>query len=191
MPFGSWWMKQKTHLLAHVEISAAFGASSSSPRSHPGRRVSRSECCAPARSMVSRNRSSPPWNWKSMTSRMTAPLRATMRSPTSRPAAAAGVLPRTAATTTPSAEERGFMRGRVPLVAGRRVQVAHALHEVLQAGNDGEGRRQPHRDLEGERHPEVARGETEQHGGDLKEGGGLARPRRSRIDAPAHHVDEQ
>src|SRR5688572_9464130 len=175
MPFGSWWMKQKTHLLAHVEISAAFGASSSSPRSHPGRRVKRSECGAPARSMVSRNRSSPPWNWKSMTSRMTAPLRATMRSPGARPAAAAGVLSRTAATTTPSAEERGFMRGGIPLVGGRHAEVSHPLHEVLQAGDDGEGRRQPHRDLETERNPEISSGETEQHGRDLEEGGGLAR----------------
>ena len=42
MPRGSWWMKQNTHLLAQVAISAGRGASSSTPRSAPARRTRRS-----------------------------------------------------------------------------------------------------------------------------------------------------
>ena len=61
MPFGSWWMKQNTHLFAHVAMSPGRGAASSRPSPAPLRR-SRFTAVTPARSTVSSSRSSPVWN---------------------------------------------------------------------------------------------------------------------------------
>src|SRR2546427_4081940 len=173
-------MKQNTHLLAQVAISPARGASSSTPSSAPGPRSTRSACRAPSRSTLSASRSSPPWKEKSMASRSASPSMARMRSPGKSPAEAAGVPARTAATTTPSAEERGFIG--LPLRGVRGVQEAHALHDVLQARDDRERRREPHdRDQRGaDRHE--AGGEAREHGEDLKKGRDLPRPRGPRID---------
>src|SRR2546429_8716811 len=176
-------MTQNTHLLAQVAISSARGASSSTPRSAPGRRASRSACRAPSRSTLSASRSSPPWNRKSMASRSAWPLMARTRSPGRSPAVAAAVRARTAATTTPSAEERGFIG--LPLRGVSGVQEAHALHDVLQPGDDRERRRQPHdRDQRGADLHEASR-QPRQHGEDLKEVRDLACPRRPREDAAA------
>src|SRR5439155_15679796 len=187
--FGSWWMKQNTHLLAQVAISAARGASSSTPRSASGRRATRSAWRVPSRSTLRASRASLPWNEKSMASRSAWPLMARIRSPGTSPAAAAGVRARTAATTTPSAEERGFIG--LPLRGVRGVQEAHALHDVLQPRDDRERRRQPHdRDQRGADLRE-ARREAREHGEDLKEGRDLPRPRGPRVDAAARHVDDE
>ena len=116
MPFGSWWMKQNTHLLAQVAISAGRGASSSSPSARP-RRVIRTVSGRPSRSSERSSVSSPAWKWKSITSRSGAPLIARMRSPGRRPARAAAVRGVTAATTTPSAAvavRRGHGQSRPP-----------------------------------------------------------------------------
>src|SRR5882672_12334878 len=160
-------MKQNTHLLAQVAISPARGASSSTPSSAPGRRSTRSARRAPSRSTLSASRSSPPWNWKSMASRSAWPSMARMRSPGKSPAEAAGVPARTAATTTPSAEERGFIG--LPLRGVRGVQEAHALHDVLQPGDDRERRRQPHDRGQGDADLHEASREPAQHGEDLEE----------------------
>src|SRR6059036_1392694 len=189
MPFGSWWMKQNTHLLAQVAISPARGASSSTPSSAPARRASRSAWRAPSRSTLSARRSSPPWNWKSIASRSAWPLMARMRSPGRSPADAAGVRARTAATTTPSAEERGFIG--LPLRGVRGVQEAHALHDVLEPRDDRERRGEPHDG--GQRAADVheAGGQPRKHGEDLEEGRDLPRPRRPRVDPPAGHMDDE
>src|SRR5919204_4500632 len=190
MPRGSWWMKQNTHLLAQVAISPARGASSSTPRSAPGRRASPSARVAPARSPLSASRSSLPWNWKSIASRSVWPLMARMRSPARSPAAAAGVRGRTTATTTPSAQERGFIVG-LPLRGVGRVQEAHALHDVLKPRDEREGRGQPHhRPQRATDIYEPAR-QPGEHGEHLKEGRDFPRPRRPRVDPPTGHMDDE
>src|SRR5688572_28089326 len=164
-------MKQNTHLLAHVAVSPGFGASSVSP-SGPTPPATRTARRAPARSTVRSIRSSAPWNWKSMASRTACPLTDRMRSPAASLAAAAGVRARTSATTTPSAEERGFID--FPVDHGRGVQEAHPLHDVLQAGRDGAQRRQPHEQADAELHAEETAGQAREDGDHLEEGRRLA-----------------
>src|SRR5262245_3344622 len=216
-------MKQKTQALAQVAISPGRGASRSRPRS-PGRRTRRRRWRSPARTTSISSTSSPAWNWKSMASRTSWPLMAITRSPATRPAAAAGDRSRTAATTTPSAGPgaarpgkpaarralggAGGRRPEPPISADEQVftgvlaggvggvEVAHAVHEVLQTGDDGEGGGQPGDGVEGEgagprRRPDVALEHAGEHGEDLEERGGLAGARGPRMDAPAEHVDEQ
>src|SRR5215510_8636369 len=168
MPFGSWWMKQNTHLFAHVEISAARGASSS---------------------MESARHSSPPWNWKSIASRSIWPLMARTRSPGRSPATAAAVRGRTAEITTPSAEERFFIR--LPLRGVRGVQEAHALHDVLQPGDNRERGGQPHHGAQRPAHVYEAARQSRQHGEHLEERGDLAGARWARIDVATGHVDHE
>jgi len=77
MPFGSWWMKQNTHLLAQVAISPARGRlelDAGGRRRAGARAVARAGA---GRSTLTRGRSSPPWNEKSMASRSAWPLMAT------------------------------------------------------------------------------------------------------------------
>src|SRR5882672_2166605 len=141
MPLGSWWMKQNTHLFAQVAMSPGFGAVSSSPRSGP-RRTRRRTRLTPSRSTESSRRASPAWNWKSIASRSAWPLTVKIRSPAARPAAAAGVRGRTAAIVTALGVQGAFTR-LLPLLAGRRVQEAHAVHDVLEAGDHRERGREP------------------------------------------------
>src|SRR5690242_21766039 len=91
-----------------------------------------------------------------MASRSFRPLMARMRSPTTRPAAAATVRGCTAATTTPSAVERGFIP-LAYLVGMGGVEEAHALHDVMQAGDDREPGGQPHRTARDRRQREIGR----------------------------------
>src|SRR5688500_4268429 len=179
-------MKQNTHLFAHVAISPGRGASSSTPTGRVPQ-TTRSVCGAPARSTPRASRSSAAWNWKSIASRTAWPLTVRIRSPAWSPAAAAGVRARTPATTTPSAEERGFIG--FPLGDGRGIEEAHALHDVLQARHDREARRQPHEDDRAQLDAEEAPGQPRQDGEDLEEGRCLAGPRRARVDPAAGHVD--
>ena len=60
MPLGSWWMKQKTHLLAHVAMSPG-GAPPARARDPPRRRSSDRAVATPSRSTASSSRSSPAW----------------------------------------------------------------------------------------------------------------------------------
>src|SRR2546430_1824150 len=143
MPRGSWWMKQNTHLLAQVEISAGRGVSNSNPRARPRRRTSRAAVRVPARSSSSRSSSSPALKWKSITSRSGVPLTARSRSPPQTPAAAAALPWRTRLTTTPagaSAQEWIFM---LTLDGRGGVQEPHAARDVLQTREDREGRGGP------------------------------------------------
>src|SRR6266545_6488899 len=122
-------MKQKTHLLAQVEISEGRGGSSTRPRSRP------------FRSTVRRRRSSPLWKWKSMLSRSGWPLIARIRSPGRSSPRPAGLREATEATTTP-----GASAGAVPQVTalrslpcgGRMLELLEALNHVLQSRGDGE-----------------------------------------------------
>src|ERR1700675_1893170 len=168
MPGGSWWMKQKTHLLAQVAISEGVGAVNSSPRSAP-RRTRANDPRAPSRSTVSARSSSPAWNWKSIASRTGSPLTARIRSPATRPAAAAAVRRRTDAMTTPSAEERGFIR-LLALGVGGGVEEAHARRHVLEPGGDREDRREPDHHGHSAMQTEEPREEPREHGHDLEEG---------------------
>src|SRR5574341_553999 len=182
-------MKQNTHLFAQVAMSAARGGSSSSPSAGP-RRCSVSARGAPSRSTARSRRASAAWKWKSIASRSPRPLIARIRSPARSPAAAAGAPARTAATTTPSAEERVFTRF-LPLLAVRRVEEAHALDDVLEAGDDRERRGGPEDRRRADRQAEVAGQEADQDREDLEERRRLSRPRRPRVDAAAQHVDEE
>src|SRR5882672_3367893 len=123
-----------------------------------------------------------------MASRSPRPLIVRMRSPAASPALAPAVRGRTAATTTPSAIERGFIR-RSGLVGVDGVEEAHALHDVLQPGEDREGRGQPDHALEPGRPAIEGRHHAEEDGDDLKERGELARARGARRDTAARHVD--
>src|SRR5882724_12539821 len=207
MPFGSWWMKQNTHLFAQVAMSPGRGAASSRPRSDPRRR-SRFTAVTPSRSTASSSRSSPAWNWKSIASRSGWPLTATMRSPRARPAAAAGVRAVTAATVTPvtgsprarppcgfalplGSAEQGVFRRVLPLHSGGGVEKPHALDDVLQARDDREPRREPEHGPGRQLELEEARQQAGEDGEDLEEGRRLPRPRRARTDAAAQHVDQQ
>src|SRR3989442_30065 len=158
-------MKQNTHLLAHVAISAGVGADSSRPRSRP-RRSRPSVCSTPSRATVSSRCSSPAWNWKSIASRSGAPLTARMRSPTASPAVAAAVRRRIAATTTPpsaggatsprgSAPERGFIRFLAPRGGGGLPQGAPRQALVTREPSVEEVGQRRHREDE-ERDPELA-----------------------------------
>src|SRR5262245_28648964 len=102
-----------------------------------------------------------------MASRRASPLMARMRSPAQTPAAAAAVRGRTAATTTPSSEERGLMR--VFTLGGGGVQETEALRDVLEAGDDRESRRHPQERREPQADLEGPRQEAGQHGDDLQE----------------------
>src|SRR5919197_4107547 len=136
-------MKQNTHLFAQVAISPARGGSSSTPRSPP-RRASGSVRAAPSRSTVSASDSSPAWKRKSIASRSRWPLIARTRSPRARPAAAAAVRGRTRATTTPGASaDNGVLTRLFPLLARRLAEEPHPLHDVLQARDHRERRREP------------------------------------------------
>src|SRR5918992_245000 len=176
MPFGSWWMKQNTHLLAQVAISDGVGGTSSTPSS-PARRITVTVVRAPPRSTSRSSCSSAAWNWKSMASRSGWPLIARTRSPAASPATAAAVRRRTSATTTPSAAEEHAFIGLRPLGRVGRVQIAHALDQVLQTRHDRERRGQPHDRAGGNRQAEVPHEETVQHGEDLEKSRRLTGPR--------------
>src|SRR5262245_1845034 len=192
MPRGSWWMKQKTHLLRQVSISPGRGASSSSPRSGPVR-LSNALSRRPPRSTERRRRSWPAWKWKSMTSRSALPLMARIRSPGQSPARAAGVRGRTAATTTPVVWlAQAVMLEALDRVRGvvGRIELLQTQDEVLQSRRDGEecggpgcGLRQEHERLE------VVGEHGADHGGHLEHGGRLAEPARARVHGAPGHVD--
>src|SRR2546428_185818 len=139
-----------------------------------------------------RNCGSPAWNWKSIASRSRWPLIARTRSPRVRPAAAAAVRGRMRATTTPvTSADTGVVMGGVALRTWRGAEKLHPLHEVLEAGDHRERGGEPEDEARDDRHVQEAREEPRQHGEDLEERRGLARPRRPRVDARAEHVDEQ
>src|SRR5688572_22516025 len=171
-------MKQNTHLFAHVAISDGRGASSSTPRSPTVRRTVIGRVAA-SRSTVSVSRSSLAWNWKSIASATGSPLTARIRSPGRRPATAAAVRGRTAATTTPSLAQEDGLIPTLTLGDVGRVQVPHTLDDVLQPGNDRERGGDPDDGLQRHRLPpvEVAREETGEHGEDLEERRQLPRER--------------
>src|SRR5882724_4963994 len=98
-----------------------------------------------------------------MASRSGRPLMARMRSPTASPPAAAGVRARTAETTTPSAEERGFILLAI-LLGVDGVEEAHALHDVLQPGDDREPGGYPHRRPGHRRQRVERRQQPDEHG---------------------------
>src|SRR5438874_5502942 len=189
-------MKQNTHLLAHVAISAARGATSSRPSSAPRRRRARANA-PPSRRTSRTRRSSPAWNWKSIASRSGWPLIARIWSPATSPAAAAGVPARTTATTTPLAstapglsQERA-LTGPLPLLVVRGVEEPHALNEILEARDDREERGEPERDARRQARRDVGGEQPAEDREDLQEGRRLARPRRPRVDAAAQHIDER
>src|SRR5881409_2088444 len=184
-------MKQNTHLFAQVAISPARGGSSSTPRSAP-RRSSGSVNRVPSRSTRSSSSGSPAWNWKSIASRSRWPLIARTRSPRVRPAAAAAVRGRMRATTTPvTSADTGVVMGGVGLRTWRGAEKLHPLHEVLEAGDHRERGGEPEDEARDERHVQEAPEQPRQHGEDLEERRGLARPRRPRVDARTEHVDEE
>src|SRR5437870_11784654 len=184
-------MKRNTHLLAQGAISPARGGSGSTPRSAP-RRSSGSVNRVPSRSTRSSSSGWPAWNWKSIASRSRWPLIARTRSPRVRPAAAAAVRGRMRATTTPvTSADTGVVMGGVALRTWRGAEKLHPLHEVLEAGDHRERGGEPEDEARDDRHVQEAREEPRQHGEDLEERRGLARPRRPRMDTRAEHVDEQ
>src|SRR5437879_5340013 len=180
-------MKQNTHLFAQVEISPGRGGSSSMPRSTPRRRSAIARV-PPIRSTSSVSRSSAAWNWKSIASRNAWPLIASTRSPRLSPTDAAGVRGRTSATVTPAASSLSpehWLIGRLALRRVGRVQIAHALHDVLESRDDRERRREPHHGARHDRHAEIPREQTAENGEDLEEGRRLADERRPGIDPAA------
>src|SRR5437016_12533999 len=119
-----------------------------------------------------------------MASRRARPLIVRIRSPAASPAAAPTVRGRTAATTTPSVEEPGFIR-LAGLIRVRGVEEAHPLHDVLQPRVDREDRGQPDDAPEPGRPTIERREQPQEDRDDLEEGGQLARARRPRRDAAA------
>src|SRR5262245_38171528 len=95
-------MKQKTHLLAQVEISDGVGGSHSSPRSCPHSRRSSTEWPWHPRARSMASRSSPARTWKSIRSRSGVPLTRRSRSPGWSPARAASPSGSTRRTRTPT-----------------------------------------------------------------------------------------
>src|SRR6266852_2372988 len=169
-------MKQKTHLLAQVAMSPGRGATSSTPRS-PRARTTVSGRRRPSRSTSSRSTSSAAWNWKSIASRRAVPLTARTRSCARRPAVAASLPGRTAATTTPfSAEVQPLMRLLALGILGG-VEEPHALHEVLQAGDQRERGGEPEQRRGHALHAPVVSDKADEHGQDLEERRPLAEPR--------------
>src|SRR5574337_1319576 len=180
-------MKQKTHLLAQVEISEGRGVVSSRPRSFPAARWTASDRRQPFRSSSMASRSSAAWKWKSMLSRSGTSLMASRRSPGASPAAAAGLRGRTWATTTPSADEG---RG-TGLPRRRRVEEPGSLVEVLDPRRGSEDGGRQNEKLGGRGELEIHGEHGREHREHLEEGRGLAEPRRGRVDRAAGDVDER
>ena len=145
-------MKQNTHLLAQVAISAGRGASSSSPSSAPAAPSTRASARRPRARRRRRSRVLAARGTGSRSRRAAAaPLMATMRSPGRRPARRRR-RPRAHrghddARRRQRSGRAGSCVGRAPLAAAAGgLSCLQALDDVLQPGDDREGRGQPGED---------------------------------------------